>query len=90
MRQIHPVHSLKSSAKTLRDSTHEDFVVRWANFVKNNPEKWRHTHTNFINGQILSARIFLDRLSQQKSGREKIIKLYSIKNIHGYKKLLRF
>lgn len=73
----------------MRDETHDDFLVRWANFVKNNPKKWRKFHTQFINAQFESNRRFLKNLSKQKGGPEKIIKLYGIKNINGYRKLLK-
>lgn len=90
MSQIHFVHSLKSSSrKTMRDVSHEDFVVRWANFVKNNPDKWRVIHSDFINSQLLNSRAFLKKISLQKNGAKKIIELYSIKDVDGYKNLLR-
>ncbi len=73
----------------MRDETHDDFIVRWANFVRNNPTKWRKFHTDFINAQIKMNREFLKRLSKQKDGPEKIIKLYGIKNNNGCRRLLR-
>ncbi len=73
----------------MRNETHDDFIVRWAKFVKNNPKKWKKFHTYFINAQIKMNRNLLKRLSKQKDGPEKIIKLYDIKNINGYKKLLK-
>lgn len=73
----------------MRDETHEDFIVRWANFVRNNPTKWKKFHTDFINAQIKMNREFLKRLSKQKGGPEKIIKLYGIKNINGCRRLLK-
>ena len=73
----------------MRDATHEGFIVRWANFVKNNPDKWRKIHTEFMNSQFKMNEDFLKRLSKEPNGREKIIKLYNIKNISGYKKLLK-
>ena len=73
----------------MRDITHEDFVIRWAKFVRDNPNKWRKIHTEFINSQFKMNEDFLKRLSKEKDGKEKIIKLYSIKNVSGYKKLLK-
>ena len=73
----------------MRDKTHEDFVVRWANFVKENPNEWRKIHTEFINSLFRMNENFLKRLSKEPNGKEKIIKLYNIKNVSGYKKLLR-
>lgn len=63
-------------------------VIRWANYVRNNPGKWKAIHTKFINAQFEKAYAFLKRLAKQKNGKEKIIKIYGIKNIKGYPKLL--
>ena len=72
----------------MRDISHEEFVIRWANFIKKNPNKWRKIHTRSINAQFEMNRKFLKNLSKQPDGAEKIIKLYNIKNLKGYKKLL--
>ena len=73
----------------MRDKTHDDFVVRWANFVKDNPDKWQKKHAEFINAQIENHREFLKRLLKTPGGREKIIRLYGIKNLKGYNGLLQ-
>jgi hypothetical protein len=72
----------------MRDKTHMEFVDKWAEFVKNNPDKWRKIHTEFINAQILMNKQFLERLKKTPGGRDKIIELYKIKNLKGYTKLL--
>ncbi len=72
----------------MRDKTHTEFIEKWALFVKNNPNKWQKPHARLIDSQIIMHRDFLKRLSKEKNGREKIIKLYSIKNLKGYKQLL--
>ncbi|MFA5141892.1 MAG: hypothetical protein WC471_02905 [Candidatus Woesearchaeota archaeon] len=69
------------------DKSHDDFIERWAEFVRTNPE-WRDIHTKFINAQFNMANDFIIRLSKTPSGREKIIELYGIKNVAGYKELL--
>ena len=63
-------------------------VERWANYVKSNSD-WKGIHTNFINAQFEMAENFIKELAKQKGGKDKIIKLYNIKNLDGYKKLLR-
>ena len=63
-------------------------VERWANFIKSNPDKWKKIHTEFIDAQFEKCYGFLRRLSKQKNGAEKIMKLYNIKNLKGYPKLL--
>ncbi len=73
----------------MRDKTHGEFIERWASFVRNNPpEKWQIILDEFIDAQYDIHQRFLERIRNTKEGREKIIKLYSIKNLNGYKKLL--
>jgi hypothetical protein len=72
----------------MRDKTHVDFIERWVEFMKNNPNKWKKIHTEFIDSQYDMHRRFLINLSKEKNGREKIINLYGIKNLKGYNELL--
>ena len=66
-----------------------EFVENWANFVKNNPQsEWKPALNEFINAQYDMHANFIERLKKTKDGREKIIKLYNINNLKGYKKLL--
>ncbi|MBS3168015.1 hypothetical protein J4216_02745 [Candidatus Woesearchaeota archaeon] len=71
----------------MRDKTHQDFIERWAEYVKNNPD-WKKHQTDFINAQYEKFEIFIKNLAKTKEGQEKIVQLYKIKNIKGYKKLL--
>lgn len=64
-------------------------VERWARFVKNNPDKWKEQHTEFINAQFEKHRSFIKNLLKQKNGFEKIVELYGIKNVEEYKKILK-
>lgn len=59
-------------------------VERWANFVRENPKKWKAPHTEFINAQFQKADDFIKLLSKQKNGKKKIAKLYNIMNVKGY------
>jgi len=68
----------------MRDKTHIESVEAWANFVKNNPNKWQTIHKEFIDAQFEMNDNFLKRLIKEKNGKDKIIKLYNIKNIKGY------
>ncbi len=61
--------------------------AEWARYVRDNPD-WRGIHTKFINAQYKMAQDFIKRLAKTKKGQEKIVKLYKIKNIKGYSKLL--
>lgn len=74
--------------KNMRDKTHMEFVERWADYVKNNSD-WKKIHTEFINSQFKMHDDFIKRLLKEKGGKEKIIKIYKIKNIKGYKELLK-
>ncbi len=65
-----------------RNSSHKDQIERWAEFVKNNPDKWKKIHTAFINAQFKKSEEFYKRLAKTKEGREKIRKLVEMKNIN--------
>jgi len=69
--------------KTGRDS-HMEQVERWAHFVKDNPDKWKPTHTEFINAIFDKHEQFMSRMLKTPGGKEKLIKLYDIKNRNGY------
>lgn len=73
----------------MRDKTHDESIERWVKFMKENPTKWKAIHTEFIDSQFIKHAKFLERLKKTKNGREKIIKLYNIKNLNGYKNLLK-
>ena len=56
-----------------RDKSHEEQIVRWANFVRENPDKWRKQHTAFINSQINNANEKYEKLKRMPDG-DKIIR----------------
>ncbi|MBT3416996.1 hypothetical protein HON86_03210 [Candidatus Woesearchaeota archaeon] len=58
-------------------------VETWAKYVRSN-KNWKNEHTKFINAQFKKHDRILSKLSK-----EKIIKLYGIKNVSGYTKLLK-
>ena len=72
----------------MRDKTHDEFVIKWAKYIVNNPKKWNSKHTKFINSQFEMHKEFLQKLKVTAGGRKKIIELYDIKNLDGYKLLL--
>ena len=72
----------------MRDKTHDESVERWAEHIKKNPD-WKKIHSQFINSQFEKAYSAIKKLSQSKEGREKIKKLYNIKNEKGYLNLLK-
>lgn len=59
-------------------------VERWAKFVKENPDKWRKEHTKFINALFENHYSFVDRLCKTPGGKEKLVKIYDIRNRKGY------
>jgi len=67
----------------MRDKTHMEQVKRWANYVRNNPD-WKKIHTEFINAQFEKAYQAIEKISKMPNGKEKIKKLYGIKNEKGY------
>ena len=62
---------------------HMDSIERWAEYIKTRSD-WRKTHNSFIDAQYEKAYAFLDRLAKTPGGKEKIIKLYGIKNVKAY------
>ncbi len=71
----------------MRDKTHLDFINRWIEYIKNNPD-WRNVHDSFINAQFENAYEIISELAKTKEGQLKIVELYNIKNLKGYPKLL--
>lgn len=63
---------------------HMDQVERWALFVKKNPAKWKKIHTSFINSIFDKHKQFKERILETPGGKEKLAKLYNIKNREGY------
>lgn len=59
-------------------------VDGWARYVKMSNGKWKDIHTQFIDAQFQKSQKFLEKLSKERNGKQKIIKLYNIKNKKGY------
>lgn len=74
----------------MRDKTHAEFIERWSTFMKNNPDRWKPIHTQFIDAQLEKAQEFIRWLSKQPGGKEKIRKLYNITNKEACKQLLSY
>lgn len=57
----------------MRDKTHNEFIERWANFVKNNPINiWKPKIKHLIDSQIIIANRFYSNLQKTKEGGEKL------------------
>ncbi len=56
----------------MRDATHEEYIKRWAEFVRKNPHSWKKQHSQFINAQFLKAKKIHEKLRQSPQGREKL------------------
>ncbi len=63
-------------------------IDRWVKYMKDHPNDWKKIHTKFINAQFSKSSAFIKRLLKEPNGREKVIKMYNIKNVNGYKGLL--
>lgn len=66
----------EAELRAKRDKSHVEQIERWANFVKNNPGKWKKEHTAFINAQINKANEFYNNLNDK----EFVKKLRNIKD----------
>ena len=73
----------------MRDKTHQASIEKWARFMLKNRGKWKKIHTEFINSQFQKHDKFLKKLIATPGGKEKIIKLYGIKNLKGYSGLFK-
>ena len=78
---------VEKHCKTMRDKTHEEQITRWAEFVRNNPDKWKPFHTEYINAQFEKSEKFYKKLAKTKEGKRTIIKLFGIRNLKGYPSL---
>jgi len=60
----------------MRDKTHNDFIEKWADFVRTHDrEIWKREQNRFIDAQIMMARAFFARMCLNKEGREIIQRL---------------
>ena len=64
----------------MRDKTHLEHIEKWGKFVRDNPNKWKKDHGEFIDAQIKKSWDFYDRLKKTPNGLEKIKKLRAIKH----------
>ena len=55
-----------------RDKSHEKELIRWADYVKNNPKEWKVRLKPFLDAQIIMARRFYQKLSKTEEGRRKL------------------
>jgi hypothetical protein len=63
-------------AVIMRDRTHSEQVIRWAEYVKKHPRSvWIKEVKPLIDSQIIMANNFYERLAKTESGIEKIRKL---------------
>lgn len=67
----------------MRES-HLEQIERWANFVRDNPGRWKKIHTEFIDAIFAKQEEIYERLSKTPEGREKIRKLAEMKR-NSYK-----
>ena len=57
-------------------TSHHDQIERWANFIRENPNKWKKIHTEFINSIFQKHEDFKERLLKTKGGKDKLIEIY--------------
>lgn len=68
----------------MRDQSHLEQIERWANFVRENPTKWKKIHTEFINTLFEKNTQFIEKILKTPRGKEKLVELYDINNKKGY------
>ncbi len=68
------------AAVIMRDRTHSEQVIRWAEYVKKHPRSvWIKEVKPLIDAQIIMANRFYERLAKTEGGIEKIRKLRASK-----------
>lgn len=59
----------------MRDKSHEEQIERWAEYVKENPDKWKAQLKPFLDSQIVMAQRFYRKLAETEEGKLKISEL---------------
>jgi hypothetical protein len=59
----------------MRDKSHAQEIERWAEYVRDNPDKWKAKLKLFLDAQILMARRFYKKLLGEEGGEEKLREL---------------
>ena len=67
----------------MRDKTHIEQIERWANYVKQNPDRWKSKLKPFLDSQIIIARRFYKKLAETTDGRIKLEKIKRLKNLNN-------
>ncbi len=65
------------------DRQREEQIDRWAKYVRESNGGWKKAHAEFINAQFDKADAFYRRLAAQPGGKEKIIRLFGVKNLEA-------
>ena len=63
----------------MRDKTHLEQVIRWAKYVKENPDKWKSKVNALIDSQISMNKRFYKNLAKTPNGKQKIEKLRNLR-----------
>ena len=61
-----------------RDKSHKEQIIRWAEYVKTNPN-WKEKLKPFLDSQIIKAQRIFHKLSKSEEGRRKILLLRGLK-----------
>ncbi|MBS3099806.1 hypothetical protein J4463_01145 [Candidatus Pacearchaeota archaeon] len=58
---------------------HSEQIERWANYIRENPEKWKSKLKPFLDAQIIMARRFYSELMKTEKGRQTLLKIKEMK-----------
>lgn len=61
----------------------------WPVYIRESKGTWRKYHSQFTSAYVEMGNAFLKWLAKQPGSKEKIVKLYGIKNKKAYPKLLK-
>jgi len=59
-------------------------IDRWIKYMKENPNTWREIHNKFIDAQFIKAHEFAQKILKESNGKEKLMKIYNIKNKNAF------
>lgn len=63
----------------INKKSRDEQIVRWAKFVKENPDKWKAQHTAFLNAMINNANAKYEKLKKMPNGKRIILNLRKLR-----------
>ncbi|MBI5226915.1 hypothetical protein HY994_06830 [Candidatus Micrarchaeota archaeon] len=65
----------------MTDAQRLEQIDRWAHYIRTSNGAWKKDHTAFLDAQFQKANAFYERLAKTPGGKDKIIRIFGIKNL---------